>query len=529
MNRPSRVSSIHCSITGCRAATASSTGSSASTGRTYRRSAARCAKFVSRSASATAAEAPPDPSRRLQARSREAPAKMRFSISMQRSCAVRILTFVFLQLRRGEPLRIYQRLLALIVRRSQRKIGLRDLDVIAEDRVIANLQRSDSRPLPARALRWPRSTAGPSTRSPAAHRVPHPCPPQSLRHPPCVSGGSATSVVTIRAVTSSSVSRRRDQLSPQRRLHRLHRGLQARQPRQARGQRPHIARTGRIETQPRQQALQVENALECPPHFFALQQIAMRLGHRLIARVQHRRIDQRPQNRRAQQPLAHRRLARIERVKERRAIILPGKQAARPVPDSAPSPGRVRAPSSAPEISASRCAAPRSSASCAHNAARRRPQSPRPRAPPARSLRANAPATGARPAEPQSHASRPSPRRASVPEFSRAPREAPRSSASSTSLGPASSKLVQRLLPRLRAVKLRRAKLARRNIQQGHRANTVISRRLCPCRQGGLASKYAARKLFRSCPSAASSAVPGESTRVTSRLTIFLVSFGSSI
>ena len=58
------------------------------------------------------------------------------------------LALVFLQLRRRKPLGIHQRLLALIVRRSQREVGLGDLDVISEDRVIANFQRTDPRTLP---------------------------------------------------------------------------------------------------------------------------------------------------------------------------------------------------------------------------------------------------------------------------------------------------------------------------------------------------------------------------------------------
>ena len=51
---------------------------------------------------------------------------------------------VFLQLGRGEALGIHQRLLALVVRGREMQIGLRNLDVVAEDLVEANLQRGDA-------------------------------------------------------------------------------------------------------------------------------------------------------------------------------------------------------------------------------------------------------------------------------------------------------------------------------------------------------------------------------------------------
>ncbi len=52
----------------------------------------------------------------------------------------------------------------------------------------------------------------------------------------------------------------------------------------------------------------------------------MRLRHGFVPRLNLRRIVQRPQNRRPQHPLAHRRLARIERAEERHAIVLPLKE-----------------------------------------------------------------------------------------------------------------------------------------------------------------------------------------------------------
>ena len=57
---------------------------------------------------------------------------------------VKDLRFQFLQLRRGEPFGIHERLLAFVIRRSKVQIGLRDFDVIAEDTVEADFQRRDA-------------------------------------------------------------------------------------------------------------------------------------------------------------------------------------------------------------------------------------------------------------------------------------------------------------------------------------------------------------------------------------------------
>src|ERR1700689_3225321 len=55
------------------------------------------------------------------------------------------LSLILLEFRSRKPLRIYQCLLSFVIRGSQRLIGLRYLDVIAEDRVVADLQRTNSR------------------------------------------------------------------------------------------------------------------------------------------------------------------------------------------------------------------------------------------------------------------------------------------------------------------------------------------------------------------------------------------------
>src|SRR4029077_5951509 len=58
------------------------------------------------------------------------------------------LAFVFLQLCRREAFRVHQRLFALVVSRREMHIGLRNLDVVTEYLVIANLERRDSGAFP---------------------------------------------------------------------------------------------------------------------------------------------------------------------------------------------------------------------------------------------------------------------------------------------------------------------------------------------------------------------------------------------
>ena len=55
---------------------------------------------------------------------------------------------VFLELRREEALAADQRLLADVVRGHLRQVGVGDLDVVAEDPVVADLERLYARPLP---------------------------------------------------------------------------------------------------------------------------------------------------------------------------------------------------------------------------------------------------------------------------------------------------------------------------------------------------------------------------------------------
>ncbi len=62
------------------------------------------------------------------------------------------LLLVFLQLRRDEALGVGERLVADIVLRDVREVRLGDLDVVAEDLVVADLERADAGALPLALL-----------------------------------------------------------------------------------------------------------------------------------------------------------------------------------------------------------------------------------------------------------------------------------------------------------------------------------------------------------------------------------------
>ena len=64
------------------------------------------------------------------------------------------LLLVLLELRRDEALGVDQRLLAHVVGRDPVQVRLGDLDVVAEDLVVADLERADAGALPLAASSW---------------------------------------------------------------------------------------------------------------------------------------------------------------------------------------------------------------------------------------------------------------------------------------------------------------------------------------------------------------------------------------
>ena len=232
------------------------------------------------------------------------------------------LALVFLQLRRRKPLGVDQRLLTLVIGRRQRLVGLGNLNVIAENRVITHLQRVNSCPLPLPLL--------------------------DSRNLPPPGGGNRPQLVQLRVHARgnrSAVGHGQRRLHDQRSLnprghvfervqlfrqlpppgcpHRFEGRPQSRQAAQARPEGAHVARSRRIQGKPRQQPLQVQKPGKGPANLLAPHQIADGLADGLVAAFQSFRIHQRPQNRRPQEALAHRRLAGVQGVEERRPAVLP--------------------------------------------------------------------------------------------------------------------------------------------------------------------------------------------------------------
>jgi hypothetical protein len=181
-----------------------------------------------------------------------------------------------LQLRRRKPLRIHQRLLALIVRRHRLRIRLRHLKVVPEDRIEPHLQRSN--PVRARSrssiaamccrplVESPRSSSS-SASTPCAH-----CAAIAQRY----TGGSSTSVRAIISRRSSSVSsfsashfHRQAPLANS--APHAFKTPGSRSQRYA--QRNHLARPRRIQRHASQQPLQVEHAIHRPAQVLALAQV----------------------------------------------------------------------------------------------------------------------------------------------------------------------------------------------------------------------------------------------------------------
>ena len=98
------------------------------------------------------------------------------------------LLFVFLQFRCDESFGADQRLLAIVVLRNQVKIRFGDLDVVAEDSVEANLQRSDSGSLAFADFDGGEICLAVLSKATAVRRVRHDSRRESHRHRPAQMG-----------------------------------------------------------------------------------------------------------------------------------------------------------------------------------------------------------------------------------------------------------------------------------------------------------------------------------------------------
>ncbi len=235
------------------------------------------------------------------------------------------IALVCLQLRRGEALGIHQRLLAFVVGRSQCQIAFADLDVVAKDRVVTHLQRTDAGARPLALFDGGNRLPGIATQSAQ--------PVQLLMHP----FGNRTSIGhrqrrfgDQRALNGCHQIVQRVQLAgkplPQRSVPALHLLPQLRQMAGAGRNGHHIPWTGTLQRHTRKQPLQVQNAAHGCPHAFTPNQIPRGLLDGCISGFDGCRLRQWPQNGGPQQPLAHRRHALVQSAPERGFLVLPGHQ-----------------------------------------------------------------------------------------------------------------------------------------------------------------------------------------------------------
>ena len=192
------------------------------------------------------------------------------------------LALVLLELGSGEALGIDQRLLALVIGGRVGQVGLGDLNVIAEDGVIADFERADAGAL---ALAFfdggDRLAAGGGDGAQFVEL--------------CVDAGGNCAAIDQceRRFGDQSGFNARGGLferiealgerAPERGLHRFQRGFQGRQLGEAGGQGADVAGAGGIERKTGEQTLEIEDAGEGAADFFALDQIGVSFGYGFVA------------------------------------------------------------------------------------------------------------------------------------------------------------------------------------------------------------------------------------------------------
>src|SRR5208337_4096350 len=214
------------------------------------------------------------------------------------------LGFILFQLRSREALGIYQRLLPLVVGGRVVQVGLRNLNVVAEDGVELYLERPNPRSLAfARfylcqiLLRVPAQVAefvqifvdAGSDHSPIAQRERRLWNQRAIDLSPQI----AQSVDQSKQRAQS----RRIQSSQ----HRSHLGNSS----ERCGQRQHVPRIRRLQRDPAQQAFEVENSVERPPQFLAAHSVFDLHLNRIQPALNLGPIQRRAQHPCPQQSLAH--------------------------------------------------------------------------------------------------------------------------------------------------------------------------------------------------------------------------------
>ena len=213
---------------------------------------------------------------------------MRFSISIERSCAVSIFRFVLFQLRSGKSLGIHQRLFAFIIVGTRRQVGLGDLNVVSEDRVDTAPSANQS-PCVCRSRSSIAAIALPPAMADRPQFVQFRIDTLAAMTPPSASvrGGSCHQVFwSMRSRTSSSVSSPMPaMLATTRRAHRMQRAFSPGSRPRTRAQRHARRAAPPNPVKPCQQPFQVQNPAKRPPNLLAAATgRACSLGHRLVAR-----------------------------------------------------------------------------------------------------------------------------------------------------------------------------------------------------------------------------------------------------
>ena len=226
---------------------------------------------------------------------------------------------VLLELGRDEALAAGDRLLAHVVGRHQRQVRAAHLDVVAEDAVEADLERGDPGPRRARAPRSPRSSRARPGSCAAARRAPGRRRRARSRPRARARAGRGTSV---RSIVRGEVERRVEllQAAPHQRGQALAERLRGRGQRlERRAERHQVARAGRAERDPAEDAVEVLDPRERVAQPPAVERAEGQLLDGVEPVLDALHLDERAQDPVAERPAAHRGLRVVEHVHERAA------------------------------------------------------------------------------------------------------------------------------------------------------------------------------------------------------------------
>ena len=226
------------------------------------------------------------------------------------------LLFVLLERRRDEPLAAGDRLLAVVVGRNVAEVRLRDLDVVAEDAVVANLERRNAGPRPLRVFH--RGDVLLVRAADAAQVVElgvdavadHAAVARDRRR--LVDERRVELVAEVGEIVELG-----DEAPDERRLQLGEEHAHARHGGNRLSQRDEVARPGDAERRARDEPLDVVNRLERLAQLGAFGRAERQLLDGVEPILNPLERDERPEQPRAQQPAAHRRHRAVDLVQQR--------------------------------------------------------------------------------------------------------------------------------------------------------------------------------------------------------------------